>query len=98
MAKKIKIGRNNPCPCGSGKKYKKCCLQEHQSARLPQVVNQSIIDEDAQRIFRAHFNKRNGFLVRELPEDYGVDYMVELMDNHGQTSGISFFVGNGVKS
>ena len=23
--KKIKIGRNDPCPCGSGKKYKKCC-------------------------------------------------------------------------
>ena len=21
-----KIGRNQPCPCGSGKKYKKCCL------------------------------------------------------------------------
>jgi len=20
-----KIGRNDPCPCGSGKKYKKCC-------------------------------------------------------------------------
>jgi hypothetical protein len=26
-----KIGRNDPCPCGSGKKYKRCCL-EHQSA------------------------------------------------------------------
>jgi tetratricopeptide (TPR) repeat protein len=24
--KKNKIGRNNPCPCGSGKKHKKCCL------------------------------------------------------------------------
>lgn len=23
--KKTKIGRNAPCPCGSGKKYKKCC-------------------------------------------------------------------------
>jgi len=23
---KIKIGRNEPCPCGSGKKYKKCCI------------------------------------------------------------------------
>lgn len=23
---KVKIGRNEPCPCGSGKKYKKCCL------------------------------------------------------------------------
>jgi len=22
----VKVGRNNPCPCGSGKKYKKCCL------------------------------------------------------------------------
>ena len=21
-----KVGRNQPCPCGSGKKYKKCCL------------------------------------------------------------------------
>ena len=26
LAKKEKIGRNDPCPCGSGKKYKKCCL------------------------------------------------------------------------
>lgn len=22
----VKIGRNDPCPCGSGKKFKKCCL------------------------------------------------------------------------
>ena len=22
----MKIGRNDPCPCGSGKKYKHCCL------------------------------------------------------------------------
>jgi len=21
-----KVGRNDPCPCGSGKKYKKCCI------------------------------------------------------------------------
>jgi hypothetical protein len=24
-ARVVKIGRNEPCPCGSGKKYKKCC-------------------------------------------------------------------------
>jgi hypothetical protein len=23
----MKVGRNDPCPCGSGKKYKKCCLK-----------------------------------------------------------------------
>ena len=22
----VKVGRNDPCPCGSGKKYKHCCL------------------------------------------------------------------------
>ena len=25
VRKEAKIGRNSPCPCGSGKKYKKCC-------------------------------------------------------------------------
>ncbi len=25
MARKLKLGRNDPCPCGSGKKYKNCC-------------------------------------------------------------------------
>ena len=28
-----KIGRNAPCPCGSGKKYKKCCLPLHEQSR-----------------------------------------------------------------
>jgi len=27
-----KVGRNEPCPCGSGKKYKHCCLTRHQTA------------------------------------------------------------------
>ena len=25
VVKAVKVGRNDPCPCGSGKKYKKCC-------------------------------------------------------------------------
>ncbi len=28
-----KTNRNDPCPCGSGKKYKKCCLPTHEEAR-----------------------------------------------------------------
>ena len=24
----LKVGRNDPCPCGSGKKYKRCCMDE----------------------------------------------------------------------
>jgi preprotein translocase subunit SecA len=26
-----KVGRNDPCPCGSGKKYKRCCLLKEEA-------------------------------------------------------------------
>jgi hypothetical protein len=26
----VRIGRNDPCPCGSGKKYKRCCIEKDQ--------------------------------------------------------------------
>lgn len=31
MKAKNKIGVNSPCPCGSGKKYKKCCLHKREN-------------------------------------------------------------------
>ena len=27
VSKEQRVGRNEPCPCGSGKKYKKCCAR-----------------------------------------------------------------------
>ena len=30
-----KVGRNDPCPCGSGKKYKKCCLPREEARAQP---------------------------------------------------------------
>jgi tetratricopeptide (TPR) repeat protein len=30
-----KPGRNDPCPCGSGNKYKKCCLSKDEAAQAP---------------------------------------------------------------
>ncbi len=32
VRKMDKIGPNDPCPCGSGKKYKKCCMQKDKTA------------------------------------------------------------------
>jgi hypothetical protein len=29
-----RVGRNDPCPCGSGKKYKNCCLNKDRAQRL----------------------------------------------------------------
>jgi len=39
---KRKAGRNDPCPCGSGKKYKKCCL--------PRTPSQRKVDEDEKNL------------------------------------------------
>ncbi len=33
VVKSVKVGRNDPCPCGSGKKYKKCCGQNETADR-----------------------------------------------------------------
>ena len=36
VRKKIKVGPNDPCPCGSGKKYKKCCRDKDLAAERTQ--------------------------------------------------------------
>ncbi len=33
------IGRNDPCSCGSGKKYKKCCLSNSDKSELTTIVD-----------------------------------------------------------
>ena len=36
VRKEKKVGPNDPCPCGSGKKYKKCCMQKDKAAEMEQ--------------------------------------------------------------
>ena len=36
-----KVGRNAPCPCGSGKKYKRCCLSRDFREEMAQPVSSS---------------------------------------------------------
>lgn len=45
-----KIGRNDPCPCGSGKKYKQCCHDKPQA----QQVLQAMVPQ-AMRMALAHY-------------------------------------------
>lgn len=45
----IKIGRNDPCPCGSGKKFKKCCLGKSANAVTFRVVD-PLDDPEYQKI------------------------------------------------
>jgi tetratricopeptide (TPR) repeat protein len=39
-----KVGRNDPCPCGSGKKYKKCCLGKTEA--LPSIPSTMVTEEE----------------------------------------------------
>ena len=38
-----KIGRNDPCPCGSGKKYKKCCIDKERISENKEIFRPSTI-------------------------------------------------------
>ncbi|MFX1555293.1 MAG: SEC-C metal-binding domain-containing protein, partial [Promethearchaeota archaeon] len=42
--KRSKIGHNAPCPCGSGKKYKHCCLLKDRSDR--RSLHISFLDDE----------------------------------------------------
>ncbi len=37
----MKIGRNDPCPCGSGKKYKNCCLRK-ETMSIPDRIREAV--------------------------------------------------------
>ena len=39
----MKIGRNEPCPCGSGKKYKRCCEGDGRSTTRKTLFTQALL-------------------------------------------------------
>lgn len=57
------VGRNDPCPCGSGKKYKKCCEGKQQTSVLT-VFNEEI--ENVLQTFYSSYPERKD--IREFME------------------------------
>jgi hypothetical protein len=56
------VGRNEPCPCGSGKKYKKCCQPKQDEARRNMsAVNVQEAEELARRRERQEKDLRHGW-------------------------------------
>ena len=51
--KKSKIGRNDPCPCGSGKKYKNCCLNKVVQVDFKHKKHEDCIEEEDSKMFFA---------------------------------------------
>jgi tetratricopeptide (TPR) repeat protein len=50
-----KVGRNDPCPCGSGKKYKRCCLEKDEAAaRALAAARPAVAEEIADKLDAAY--------------------------------------------
>lgn len=57
----MKINRNDPCPCGSGKKYKKCCLLKKNVVQIGAVREERFLQERHELVL-----KLKGFLDRKI--------------------------------
>jgi hypothetical protein len=81
------VGRNDPCPCGSGKKYKKCCerkeavsIEEVRSEELDRVL-QTFYDEYPERkdlpdlltVINEWKSKLDKYLHEEMIEAIAID-------------------------
>ncbi|MHC1727565.1 MAG: YecA family protein [Syntrophobacteraceae bacterium] len=77
----VKTGRNAPCPCGSGKKYKKCCLAKEREARRSSSEDQERRQlqvkrqpEEDRELFEDEFHYDN---LDEVDEEEDVDETFE---------------------
>jgi len=60
----MKIGRNAPCPCGSGKKYKKCCLDRDQQTGRSHPNKDDFIQPPPQGFDRKIRQEDSGIRIR----------------------------------
>ncbi len=88
-----KFGRNDPCPCGSGKKYKQCCLKAEQakitsdrSEAVPKAINWlftkygQIAREALDERFFGGLDEDEYVMLQDLPGDSYQGIMINAME------------------
>ena len=64
--KRVKWGRNWPCLCGSGKKYKHCCIDEiNDFTMFDGNANVEALSEDIQKMIDVHRKKQQNGGVKK---------------------------------
>jgi len=61
----FKTGRNDPCPCGSGLKYKRCCLEKYQAAEHVQLVRKAEAAATQRKKMEAFLDREQAFLEEQ---------------------------------
>jgi tetratricopeptide (TPR) repeat protein len=60
-----KTGRNDPCHCGSGQKYKRCCLQKDQAAEHTALLTAATAQAQGRKELDAFLEQQEALLLRE---------------------------------
>lgn len=61
-----KAGRNDPCPCGSGKKYKKCCQPKDEAAEHEELFKEQAKREERNAARGAELQRMKEQAIAEL--------------------------------
>lgn len=76
-----KVGRNDPCPCGSGLKYKKCCLpiyrekkEDWEKKEAEETIESSL---DTKDLSEAQQEEQEQYLQQEKEQEQEVEEAVE---------------------
>jgi hypothetical protein len=67
-------GRNDPCPCGSGKKYKRCCLPADEQASRPPGQDWHDLDQRISNNIGQWAKRRFGAVWETCADDYPIDF------------------------
>lgn len=66
MTTMAKPGRNDPCPCGSGKKYKKCCLATEEAVEREQLAEAEAKRAESAATHRLHLRELRATIAARL--------------------------------
>lgn len=84
------VGRNDPCPCGSGKKYKKCHGKQ-QTVSINDLVNEELF-KVRQQFFSENPNQEQLPAFRELQQQWQPRLMQSMAENDAQAFVIENFL------
>jgi SEC-C motif len=95
--KKDKLGRNAPCPCGSGKKFKKCCMDKDGAFKSAALAPINTRYHDLERRHAEHVQEfmffldemeleENKYLHLNLPIETSEELLLGLIQEHSLTT------------
>jgi len=72
-------GRNDPCPCGSGKKYKKCCLPKQEAEKGKVIAKEQAVREERAEARRLQERAAKAAFLERFAQAAEIDDELEVL-------------------